>query len=120
MVLSNQYIALFAKIDAYGIDIFRPFVCVSHFDSPNSIEVMHMVGSMSSAIFRTWNCGRWISISDGASDPGASWKVNLTPSNTSVSRLFSILIVGADQRYGSQCSSFSYSRINKPLDSSRK
>src|SRR6478736_1221136 len=54
-----------------------------------------MVWVTSSAMSRTRNCGKYISISEGASDPGTSLKTISTPSITRLSMLWSIAPVGA-------------------------
>ena len=43
----------------------------------------------------TRNCGKYISISDGASEPGASWKTISTPSMARFPSVLSIVAVGA-------------------------
>jgi hypothetical protein len=54
-----------------------------------------MVCVTSSAMSSTRNCGRYISISDGASEPGTSWNTNCTPSMVRSSVGLSMVVVGA-------------------------
>ncbi|MDT4813888.1 hypothetical protein FQZ97_468820 [compost metagenome] len=67
----------------------------SRTSAPRIVYRLCMLCVTSSAMLSTRNCGRYMSISDGASEPGTSWNTICTPSMVRSSVVFSMVEVGA-------------------------